>query len=895
MILDLYNMDCRDAMSLFLPDNSVDSIVCDPPYGLTFMGKKWDYDVPGVDVWAECLRVLKPGGHLLAFAGTRTQHRMAVRIEDAGFEIRDMIAWVYGCLSEDSEVLTEEGWMPYNKAKQKNILAYDLQNDIYKWERPSRWNEYRVESDTAYRIQSDHTDQIVSRGHRCIVERGGMLAFVPADELAGVERVPYLRGDFSALPQGRGELLFQAVLRESEGLAKETFCERQGEEVSGEGFAGREKPGVEGWRDLLQAQGQVCGSVDQVRALPGKHEEHGPQGRVRDGASPCCSPGNWQATDTAGVRAPHQPQCDGQSAGELDAVCEQRGSQAVRARASYQTTVATVTAIEYSGLIWCPTVSTGAFVARRNGKVFITGNSGFPKSHNVGKSIDREAGAQREVVGKAAAGSAPLKRGHVNTSGGGLSVGTERSPEYDITAPATEAARQWQGWGTALKPALETVTFASKPYTAEQERHTIQSNLIRLEARLWLLSSASAAEENSTSNPSEYGAACAIAQWSAEEITNTRAALCGQMDTSLFELATNTSLSIVSSWRRTLAESWSDGSTPTTETGSSTTIDWRTLKFSLSRITPESIINACSLPGGFSANASTAESHFNASLSLLQSIRTLSATEPAISREQHEHLGAGVKPNLDPCIMARKPLVGTVAANVLEHGTGALNIDGCRVGDFQNTTPSGVDRRNAALAEAGYRPGTYQMGAKLPDTPPGRWPANLIHDGSGEVVAEFPQTKGQQGALTGSEPSSKTANTFGEFAGRVPSEPRGDTGSAARFFYCAKASRKDRNEGCEGMEQRGAFDGAEGQMGGNMGSRSKPRENHHPTVKPTDLMAYLCRLVTPPGGVVFDPFMGSGSTGKAALREGFGFIGCEMDAAYFAIAQARIAAMKDAA
>ena len=79
-----------------LPDNSVDSIVTDPPYGLSFMGKKWDYDVPSVEVWAECLRVLKPGGYLLAFAGTRTQHRMAVRIEDAGFEIRDMIAWVYG-------------------------------------------------------------------------------------------------------------------------------------------------------------------------------------------------------------------------------------------------------------------------------------------------------------------------------------------------------------------------------------------------------------------------------------------------------------------------------------------------------------------------------------------------------------------------------------------------------------------------------------------------------------------------------------------------------------------------------------------------------------------------------------------------------------------------------
>jgi site-specific DNA-methyltransferase (adenine-specific) len=93
--MQLINSDCLLAMKS-MPDNSVDAIVTDPPYGLSFMGKKWDYDVPSVDIWAECLRVLKPGGHLLSFAGTRTQHRMAVRIEDAGFEIRDMIAWVYG-------------------------------------------------------------------------------------------------------------------------------------------------------------------------------------------------------------------------------------------------------------------------------------------------------------------------------------------------------------------------------------------------------------------------------------------------------------------------------------------------------------------------------------------------------------------------------------------------------------------------------------------------------------------------------------------------------------------------------------------------------------------------------------------------------------------------------
>jgi len=223
--------------------------------------------------------------------------------------------------------------------------------------------------------------------------------------------------------------------------------------------------------------------------------------------------------------------------------------------------------------------------------------------------------------------------------------------------------------------------------------------------------------------------------------------------------------------------------------------------------------------------------------------------------------GTALKPALEPITVARKPLVGTVAANVLEHGTGALNIDGCRVGDFQNTTPSGVDRRNAALADAGYRPGAYQMGAKVPDGPAGRWPANLIHDGSDEVVAGFPDKAGASAPVRGTEASAASVgNVTGERA-RVPGAFHGDAGSAARFFYCAKASRAD----------RGA-------------------KNIHPTVKPTDLMAYLCRLVTPPGGVVLDPFMGSGSTGKAAMREGFRFIGCELSPEYLAIARARIEA-----
>jgi hypothetical protein len=364
--------DCLDVMRT-LPDASVDAVVTDPPYGLSFMGKRWDYDVPSVEVWAECLRVLKPGGHLLAFAGTRTQHRMAVRIEDAGFEIRDMIAWVYG--------------------------------------------------------------------------------------------------------------------------------------------------------------------------------------------------------------------------------------------------------------------------------------SGFPKSMDISKAIDRAAGVLKpEGQGFTVAGysHAPDKLLHTAPSKG-----------YTPPAPATPEAQQWAGWGTALKPSLEPVT------------------------------------------------------------------------------------------------------------------------------------------------------------------------------------------------VARKPIEGTVAANVLQHGCGGLNVDGCRVGT----------ERLPSMAAGQAQIGTFERGLMVTPEREGRWPANLIHDGSDEVVRLFPQTT--NGGANISE-TIKAGSATNILSGTGLSKPSnlayaGDSGSAARFFYTAKASRDDRDHG-----------------------------NNHPTVKPTDLMRYLCRLVTPPSGTVLDPFMGSGSTGKAAMLEGFEFIGIEREPQYFAIAEQRI-------
>jgi DNA modification methylase/transcriptional regulator with XRE-family HTH domain len=447
MTLQLHHGDCLEVMRT-LGDCSVDAVVTDPPYGLAFMGKRWDYDVPSVEIWAECLRVLKPGGHLLAFAGTRTQHRMAVRIEDAGFEIRDMIAWVYGS-------------------------GFPKSLDVSK----------------------------------AIDKRGGN-AHLTAEIGAALK-----------------------AARKSRGItateADRTYCD-----------------GVTLW--------------------------------------------SWY---------------EGRPAGQQ-----------------------------------MPTAEVMARVA-----------ADWPE---LQRYADLIAEAEREVVGRKRTGD-PVSW---------YAESARRDGVVEITVPATPEAQQWAGWGTALKPALEPIT------------------------------------------------------------------------------------------------------------------------------------------------------------------------------------------------MARKPLTGTVAANVLEHGTGALNVDGCRVGAEARPVMVRTETVVPATAMSGQSTGATSSGEI---TTAGRWPANLIHDGSDEAVGLFPQTVGKIGMVGNTGGNNRIYGKLGRQEDRQPGTT--DTGSAARFFYTAKASKDDRDDG-----------------------------NTHPTVKPTDLMRYLCRLVTPPGGVVLDPFMGSGSTGKAALLEGFGFIGIEREAAYHAIAERRI-------
>jgi site-specific DNA-methyltransferase (adenine-specific) len=258
------------------------------------------------------------------------------------------------------------------------------------------------------------------------------------------------------------------------------------------------------------------------------------------------------------------------------------------------------------------------------------------------------------------------------------------------------------------------------------------------------------------------------------------------------------------------------------------------------------------------------------------------------SAKQWQGWGTALKPAHEPMVLARKPLIGTVAANVLTYGTGGLNIDGSRVGNEVIT-----NNINDFSNQHGNKFGNGEPIAKLGESQVvGRWPANVIHDGSDEVVALFPVVK--TGSIKPHQQNSES-ESFGLKGKFITGSHSGDSGSAARFFYCAKASKRDRNEGLDGFEaknngkmMRNANNTSEEPSVGFERFATEPSANHHPTVKPTDLMRYLCRLITPPNGTVLDPFMGSGSTGKAAMYEGFKFIGIEMTDEYLPIAKARI-------
>jgi DNA modification methylase len=248
----------------------------------------------------------------------------------------------------------------------------------------------------------------------------------------------------------------------------------------------------------------------------------------------------------------------------------------------------------------------------------------------------------------------------------------------------------------------------------------------------------------------------------------------------------------------------------------------------------------------------------------------------------YEGWGTALKPALEPITVARKPISEkTVAENVLKYGTGGINIDGCRVGTREKEQFTGK-KEGSINAYGDY----FYKKSETP-LPQGRFPANLIHDGSDEVVGLFPDTK--SGLLAKGHKRGETSVNYTTGGGTVYKDYGGDSGSASRFFYCAKASKAERNKGLEGFEEKQTTGGGGlTNVGDKFGSIKAKQTNSHPTVKPISLMQYLVRLVTPKGGTVLDPFMGSGTTGIGAKLEGFDFIGIEREAEYIKIAEARI-------
>ena len=595
VILDnvtLYCGDCRDVFPLL---KDIDSVVTDPPYGLSFMGKKWDYDVPSADLWAACLEVLKPGAHLLAFAGTRTQHRMAVNIEDAGFEIRDLVAWVYG--------------------------------------------------------------------------------------------------------------------------------------------------------------------------------------------------------------------------------------------------------------------------------------SGFPKSLDISKALEK--------LGNSA------------------------------------LAKQWHGWGTALKPSAEPLTWATKPFNVVPEEVVCEFGFL-LGALICLsLSSASYVEKILSLSQNARNGASVSAQWlaGASRFLKSRNESEKMAMFKLPEMA-STILSIEASWNSILAANYNRQNMFTTSTASNLTTALKTCIFLMSHSIQSSITQAETQQNGRCVSAKTAKQlllalkstynqetsvHALATLVSEQNIvenaeielRLAASTVNTVLLDAITKLEENIEPAMEPITVARKPLIGTVAANVERYGTGGLNIDGCRVEWPGNKAPEiGTPAWGGPAKKLTVAPG--QEGETVERTAPhslGRWPANIIHDGSEEVLAAFPDAPGQQGDLHNQDHAVPAGDVYGQYGPKKQHLKRiENTKSAARFFYCSKASKKDRDEGLEGELKQYSHDGRNKPIDNPFQRNSNVARNNHPTVKPTLLLQYLCRLVTPPGGVVLDPFMGSGSTGKAAVLEGFRFIGIEKDPAYFDIACRRIEA-----
>ena len=456
--------------------------------------------------------------------------------------------------------------------------------------------------------------------------------------------------------------------------------------------------------------------------------------------------------------------------------------------------------------------------------------SGFPKATDISKQLDKNNG------------------------------------EADRLHRFTAEAKLWNGWKShGLKPAYEIVICAEKPLDISGQQAIIVENLLKKEAQLWLLLSAQTVKKLTGMEKNEQKLA-SIAQWNVEKSISIKDDLLGQMDMYQLEETVKICLSIVTLWRESLVELYNTGSKSTIKTEIDKTIDWQTLNSLLLETTPLSIIKAEIKQPGSQLNVLPVAKIFNAAAKSINAIRELSVVESVMSNQPIKPLGVAGKilsPAYEPILVAMKPNDGTYANNALKWGVSGLNIEGGRIGESKRH-PGNYIAKNAEYDTNTYSKYANEDKSKF-NANKGRFPANIILD---------------------------------EEAGEMLGDPK-------RFFYCAKASKSERNKGCEELEEkeiRGgggrANDGYDDndleqqrlkKVAAAYGAVKVKRQNSHPTVKPLKLMEYLCTLTkTPTGGIVLDPFMGSGTTGLACKNTGREFIGIELNKEYCEIAEKRI-------
>lgn len=499
-----------------LPDNSIDAVVTDPPYGLEFMNQDWDRDVPPVKFWKEVLRVMKHGAHLLSFFGTRTYHRGVVNIEDAGFEIRDMIVWLYGCVSEDTEILTTEGWKKYNEIKEGDeVFTLNLQTGKIEKDVVLKKFVYRVK-DKMLHIRNDNTDQLVTLNHKIILDIATRVNHDKENRKYIMSRVYYWTfasnllkihgkirlplagiydGDFSIgtdLAELLGWILSdgsiiinknEKSIRIYQSSVKGHYVKRIRELLNRLNINYKEYKRTRKYKNKVYTFHEFFFSREKnkeifdkiVELIPNnkptykllclKYEERLAliNGLVR-GDGTLVNGRKWGAfyqkdeeflvwfqtlLHLSGLqgRINLKKKCchiHYNDSTELQLVSEKKRKQYL-------------SIADYEGIVWSIRTNNMTYIARRNGKIFITGNSGFPKGQAIDKLIDKELGAfeKRKIIGMS------------NRHGGGRAFAEGHSgfdtEVHPITEPATPEAKKWQGWNTALKPACEPIVLARKP------------------------------------------------------------------------------------------------------------------------------------------------------------------------------------------------------------------------------------------------------------------------------------------------------------------------------------------------------------------------------------------------------------------------------------------------